>query len=92
MSTAFVVQTTVTVVSQLPKVEVRLDAPQTSAQAPGDESAISKPEPSPGVPGGTSEGPGKPAEGQQTVAAFKGQILHWRLYCVSSGRHACPGS
>ena len=77
-----------TVVAQLPKVEVRLDAPQTSAQAPGDEAAISKPQASPGDPGAASGGSGKSPEGQQTVAAFKGQILHWRLYCVSSGTPA----
>ena len=80
-------QTTVTVVAQLPKVEVRLDAPQTSAQVPGDET-LSKPEAGLRDQGGASGGAGKPSEGVQTVAAFKGQILHWRLYCVSSGRPA----
>ena len=77
-------QTTVTVVAQLPKMEVRLDTPQTSAGVPGEDS-VGNPRGPSGDHAGSPRGQEKAPEGPQTVAAFKGQILHWRLYCVSSG-------
>ena len=73
-------QCVVPVVDALPKMDVRLDHPPTSATG-GDDVTLKL--------SGSSEAviaAAKPAP--EAVTAFKGQILHWRLYCVSSGAPA----
>ena len=70
-------QTLVPVVDALPKMDVRLDHPPTSA-ATAEEDPLGK-------AGGEPAAAAARAAAPETVVAFKGQILHWRLYCVSSG-------